>query len=141
MTSLFNRLWQFIRKPTRYVGRDLEGNKFYEYPSRTEDPRRTRRVVKYVNKEILNVGRGGFKIPVQWTAWLAHTRPHPPTLEELQRDRFRLEKLMINVKTIQEREQAEREAGLLIPETNPQIQEADQESTAQSTPATSPLSK
>ncbi|OSX61051.1 hypothetical protein POSPLADRAFT_1047329 [Postia placenta MAD-698-R-SB12] len=36
---------------TYLVGRDLEGNRFYEYPSVSDDPRRTKRVVKYKHAE------------------------------------------------------------------------------------------
>lgn len=83
-------IWRFLALlgwRSKFVGRDLYGNKFYEYPSTTDDPRRTRRMVKYLDKgKITEYAIGGLKLPVQWSAWLAHTRRDPPSVEELLRD-------------------------------------------------------
>ncbi|KAI0631095.1 hypothetical protein C8Q77DRAFT_183838 [Trametes polyzona] len=65
MSFLF-RLFRRLRNPRGFVGRDLEGNQYFEYPGvhdgayfasiscsispdweRSVDPRRTKRVVKY----------------------------------------------------------------------------------------------
>ncbi|KAI0366829.1 hypothetical protein BV20DRAFT_971339 [Pilatotrama ljubarskyi] len=62
---------------------------------------------------------GQKRLPVQWTAWLAHTRPHPPTLEELQADLERQRRILFNVAMIEarEREQAARIAASQQPAT------------------------
>lgn len=44
---------------------------------------------------------------VQWTAWLSHTRAEPPSLQELQRDIFRRQRLMQNVAQIEARDAEE----------------------------------
>ncbi|KAF5371648.1 hypothetical protein D9758_003497 [Tetrapyrgos nigripes] len=46
---------------------------------------------------------------VQWTAWLAHTRSDPPTLGELQRDVVRQQRLLHNVRILEEADQKQRE--------------------------------
>ncbi|KAJ8474007.1 hypothetical protein ONZ51_g7489 [Trametes cubensis] len=43
----------------------------------------------------------------QWTAWLTHTRPHPPTLEELQADLERQRRVLFNAAMIEAREREE----------------------------------
>jgi len=88
--SVIRRLLGIFGWRSKYVGKDLYGNKFYEYPSTTEDPRRTRRIVKYVDQgKITEYATGGLKLPVQWSAWLAHTRREPPSIEELFKDNER----------------------------------------------------
>ncbi|KAL5523120.1 hypothetical protein ACEPAF_1387 [Sanghuangporus sanghuang] len=105
--SMFARLWNFIRRPTGYVGKDLQGNFFYEYPSRTGD--RSRRVVKYRGQtDTLAVVQRSRALAVQWKAWLTHTRVYPPTLEELQADVLRQERLRRNVALIEARDREER---------------------------------
>ncbi|KAG8747215.1 hypothetical protein FRC10_001831 [Ceratobasidium sp. 414] len=47
-------------------------------------------------------------ILVQWTSWLSHTRPDPPTLQELQADILRRQRLQQNVRAIEAREREER---------------------------------
>jgi len=45
---------------------------------------------------------------VQWSSWLTHTRHFPPTLDELQVDLTRQQRVQANVKLIEAREQQER---------------------------------
>ena len=47
-------------------------------------------------------------IPVQWTAWLSHTRSQPPSLTELQSDFTRQSSLLNKIATIEAREKEER---------------------------------
>ncbi|KIM22159.1 hypothetical protein M408DRAFT_333056 [Serendipita vermifera MAFF 305830] len=125
MTSLFKRVWALVSKPTRLVGRDLEGNAFFEYPSVSEDPRRTKRMVEYrpASAKWDYIG-GNKRLPVQWTQWLTHTRPDPPTLEELQADIQRRYRVQQSAQLLEEGYKAERAANMLIPEpasqTHPQ---------------------
>ncbi|KAI5121701.1 hypothetical protein M0805_002094 [Coniferiporia weirii] len=107
--SVFTRIWNLIRRPTSYVGKDLEGNYFYEYASTTSDPRRTRRVIKYNGKtDMLEVANRNRQLAVQWKAWLTHTRLHPPSIEELQTDVARRERLAHNVALLEARDREER---------------------------------
>ncbi|KAI0656867.1 hypothetical protein C8Q70DRAFT_1006442 [Cubamyces menziesii] len=107
MSFLF-RLFRRLRTPRGYVGSDLEGNQFFEYPGVTNDSRRTKRVVKYAEGRDMWAYVGGSKrLPVQWTAWLTHTRPHPPTLEELQADLERQRRVLFNAAMIEAREREE----------------------------------
>jgi len=63
----------------KLIGTDLQGNMYFEQP-RDNFPRRTVE---------LNDGRShytdvcGAPLPVQWIAWLRHTRTYPPTHAEL----------------------------------------------------------
>ncbi|RDB29916.1 NADH-ubiquinone oxidoreductase assembly factor N7BML [Hypsizygus marmoreus] len=106
--SFISRIIQRFRAPLRYVGRDLEGNRFYEHPSSSSDPRRTKRTVQYHKPDDMwkYIG-GGKRIPVQWSAWLTHTRPNPPSLEELQTDMARQQRVTANVALIEARDRAE----------------------------------
>ncbi|CCM03270.1 uncharacterized protein FIBRA_05398 [Fibroporia radiculosa] len=107
--SWLRRVWQGIRRPSYFVGKDIEGNKFYEYPSVSDDPRRTKRVVEYTRgQDILQYVSGGKRLPVQWSAWLTHTRSHPPTLEELQSDLERQRRVLFNAAVIEARDREER---------------------------------
>ncbi|KDR80113.1 hypothetical protein GALMADRAFT_1179861 [Galerina marginata CBS 339.88] len=112
--SFISRLWNTIRNPVRYVGRDLEGNKFYESRS-PNDPSRPKRTVQYYDPEDMwkYIG-GGKRLAIQWSAWLTHTRPQPPTIEELQVDMNRQQRVLANVALIEARDRAESEEMLRI---------------------------
>ncbi|KAH8113935.1 hypothetical protein DFH11DRAFT_284667 [Phellopilus nigrolimitatus] len=113
---MFTRIWNFIRRPAGYVGKDLEGNYFYEHTSTTSDPRRTRRIVKYKGKtDMAEVANRSRQLSVQWKAWLTHTRREPPSLEELQADNARRARLAQNVALIEARD---REEHLLLASDN-----------------------
>ncbi|KAH8987918.1 hypothetical protein EDB92DRAFT_1875029 [Lactarius akahatsu] len=51
---------------------------------------------------------GKRRLPVQWVSWLSHTRPDPPTLEELQADLERQRRVLHNAAVLQARDQDER---------------------------------
>ncbi|KAI8976715.1 hypothetical protein BD414DRAFT_496333 [Trametes punicea] len=107
MSFLF-RLFRRLRTPRGYVGRDLEGNQFFEYPGVSDDSRRTKRIVKYAEgRDMWEYVGGNKRLAVQWTAWLTHTRRHPPTIEELQADLERQRRVLFNAAMIQAREREE----------------------------------
>ncbi|THU80779.1 hypothetical protein K435DRAFT_779390 [Dendrothele bispora CBS 962.96] len=98
--SLLLRLWQRIRHPTGFVGYDLEGNAYYE--RFLGGDRRTKRMVQYKKGEDMWSYVGGQRrLPIQWTAWLAHTRPSPPTLQELQHDLLRQQRVLHNARLLE----------------------------------------
>ncbi|KAI9293077.1 hypothetical protein K502DRAFT_53049 [Neoconidiobolus thromboides FSU 785] len=62
------------------IGRDLEGNNYYE-EERDGFPRRT---VELAQKQ-LHLGQiSSADLAVQWRSWLRHTRRDPPSIEELE---------------------------------------------------------
>ncbi|KAJ7754466.1 hypothetical protein B0H16DRAFT_1542461 [Mycena metata] len=102
------RIVQRLRGPNYFVGRDLEGNRYYEHPSLLDDPR-PRRSVKYNgNSDDMHRYIGGNKrLAVQWSSWLTHTRPDAPSLEELQADLIRQERVRRNVALLEARDREE----------------------------------
>lgn len=65
-----------------YAGKDLQNNKYYEYPSvdGNTDPRRTRRLIRY--REEKDFGEHEeTSLPAQWVMWLRHTRRSAPSVE------------------------------------------------------------
>ncbi|KAH0580821.1 hypothetical protein H2248_011980 [Termitomyces sp. 'cryptogamus'] len=105
MTFLTRLLQRF--RPTRYVGQDLAGNRFYEQTNTANG--RPRRTVQYRNPEDVWQYIGGRqKLAIQWSTWLSHTRQHPPTLEELQTDAERQRRVQANVALIEARDREER---------------------------------
>ncbi|TBU43890.1 hypothetical protein BD309DRAFT_959565 [Dichomitus squalens] len=56
---------------------------------------------------MLDYVSGHRRLAVQWTSWLTHTRPNPPTLEELQADFERQRRILQNVARIEARDRAE----------------------------------
>lgn len=112
MPGLFSRAWAAWRRRSRYfVGEDLQGNRYFEVPSqRPELPRPIRRV-EYgeASDDVVQNANRARQLPVQWTSWLSHTRPDPPTLQELQADILRRQRLQQNVWAIEAREREERE--------------------------------
>ncbi|EIW87260.1 hypothetical protein CONPUDRAFT_161844 [Coniophora puteana RWD-64-598 SS2] len=102
MSSFVTRLWRRFLSPTGFVGRDLEGNKYYERVASAAQ--RTKRTVKYrEGGDMWTYVDGKRRLPVQWTSWLTHTRPHPPTIAELQADVMRQERVRINAAIIDAR--------------------------------------
>ncbi|KAJ7158375.1 hypothetical protein C8R43DRAFT_1234308 [Mycena crocata] len=130
--SFLRRIVQRFRGPTYFVGRDLEGNRYYEQPSLLDDPR-PRRSVKYSGSEDMWKYVGGNKrLAVQWSSWLTHTRPDPPTLEELNADLIRQERMRRNVALLDARDQEEdrlRLATLAQPSLLPPAAATPQEAT------------
>ncbi|KIJ61620.1 hypothetical protein HYDPIDRAFT_115785 [Hydnomerulius pinastri MD-312] len=106
--SVFTRLWRRILKPTYFVGKDLEGNKYFEFPSANNG--RPKRTVQYRrNDDMWAYVASGRRLPVQWGAWLTHTRPDVPSLEELQADLARQKRVQMNVAILEARDNEERE--------------------------------
>ncbi|TFK88158.1 hypothetical protein K466DRAFT_585795 [Polyporus arcularius HHB13444] len=143
--SFLARLFRRFRSPTGFVGRDLEGNKFFEYPSVSDDPRRTKRVVKYApGRDMLHYVSGERRLAVQWTSWLTHTRSHPPTLEELQADLERQRRVRLNAAMIEarDREQAAQIAAAqqtVVRHVEPPSQQPSMPEAVKAAPATAPL--
>ncbi|KAH9962943.1 hypothetical protein BC827DRAFT_1266743 [Russula dissimulans] len=128
--SILQRFLRFIYRPRYFVGTDLEGNRFYEYPSLNDDPHRTRRRVQYkVYEDMWNYIGGARRLPVQWLSWLSHTRRDSPTLEELRADLERQRRVLQNAAVIQARDQEER--ARIIAATAPVMAEDSSLSTPQ----------
>jgi len=124
MSSFLSRIWQRVLRPTGYIGRDLQGNRFYERPiNGNEDVglRKTKRTVKYQQKgqNLWDLASNSQTLPVQWLAWLSHTRIRAPTLEELSQDIARQERLRLNVARLKAQE-AEERLRLQSPQTSEQ---------------------
>ncbi|KAK1230708.1 hypothetical protein PQX77_006194 [Marasmius sp. AFHP31] len=137
--SFLRRVWRAITRPTGFVGRDLEGNSYYERPS--HNPSRAKRIVKYRRPEDqwLYIG-GGKRLAVQWSAWLSHTRANPPTMQELQMDMLRQQRLQHNVQLIQARDEAERrEQQMMLSQSKPAEVEAPRRQPQPEQPASKPL--
>ncbi|KIP12155.1 hypothetical protein PHLGIDRAFT_124328, partial [Phlebiopsis gigantea 11061_1 CR5-6] len=106
--SLFQRLWQRIRNPRGYIGRDLEGNRYFEVPNPNDAWGRPKRIVKYREGfDMWTYIAGERRLPVQWTSWLTHTRIYPPSLEELAADLERQKRVQLRAAMIEARDQEE----------------------------------
>ncbi|KAJ2018486.1 hypothetical protein GGI14_002258 [Coemansia sp. S680] len=108
-------MWKALRLPWRrdvLAGVDLDGNLYFERSVRSAqrtrrhvvykkninvaDAQRTRRHVVY--KKNINVAEYNDQlIPIQWQAWMRHTRSQPPTIQELLHDVERRRRLAENV--------------------------------------------
>lgn len=82
--SIFGRVARALGlgRARYYIGKDLDQNKYYEYPALdgSTDPRRTRRLIRYrVHKELGEHDQAS--LPAQWIMWLRHTRRSAPTVE------------------------------------------------------------
>ncbi|THH11405.1 hypothetical protein EW146_g8050 [Bondarzewia mesenterica] len=110
-----------------------KGNRFYEFPSTSNAPttdlsdlRRTKRRVEYKGHGDMWTYVGNAKrLPVQWTAWMSHTRQDPPSIEELQADLMRQQRVLQKAAIIEarDREELERIAAASAPpaEISPSI--------------------
>ncbi|KAE8234259.1 hypothetical protein CF326_g696 [Tilletia indica] len=129
-----------LGKSRYFVGYDLNGNSFYELPSRSgsTDPRHTRRSIDWKEKKAPSEYDQS-SIPAQWVAWLRHTRRQPPTLEELQQDAERITRVRANAKLIEARDAAWRASLLQAPPEDAQARLDARlvDDAAQSTPAAS----
>ncbi|KAG2154289.1 uncharacterized protein EDB93DRAFT_1102419 [Suillus bovinus] len=105
--SIVRRLWQRILKPTYFVGKDMEGNKYFEYPNANNG--RSKRTVKYRKSEDMwAYVASGKRLPVQWSSWLTHTRSDPPSMGELQADLARQQRVKLNAAILEAKDEAER---------------------------------
>lgn len=85
----------------------MEGNKYFEHPNANNG--RSKRTVKYrKNEDMWAYVASGKRLPVQWSAWLTHTRPDPPSIEELQADLARQQRVKLNAAILEARDEAER---------------------------------
>ncbi|WRT68710.1 uncharacterized protein IL334_005690 [Kwoniella shivajii] len=119
MSGLFGTVRKFFR-PKGLIGYDLQGNKYFEIPNPAGG--RMKRFVQYKkNRDLAEYSRSELKPPVQWRAWLSHTRVEPPSLEELEFDFSRQQELGPKIIAIEAREREERiRQGYLLPDgSNP----------------------
>ncbi|KAI8848529.1 hypothetical protein BC829DRAFT_393769, partial [Chytridium lagenaria] len=82
---LINR-WKTLSLPWRsqkFVGYDLVGNMYFEGPAKKQGAIATRRTIEYADGRTEIWSYSGKELPIQWQAWLRHTRADPPTLEEI----------------------------------------------------------
>ncbi|KAJ2253819.1 hypothetical protein GGI13_002495 [Coemansia sp. RSA 455] len=90
-------MWKALRLPWRrdvLAGVDLDGNLYFERS--VPSAQRTRRHVMY--KKNINVAEYNDQIiPIQWQAWMRHTRSQPPTIQELLHDVERRRRMAENV--------------------------------------------
>jgi len=113
-SSLFSRIWRRIRSPTGYVGKDLDGNRYYEHINPILGGR-TRRVVKYRRgADVWEYVSGMRRLPAQWTAWLSHTRQRHPTIRELAADVARIELTRRNAAALEAKAAEERARPLAL---------------------------
>ncbi|WWC63652.1 uncharacterized protein I303_106257 [Kwoniella dejecticola CBS 10117] len=115
MSGVFGVVRKFFR-PKGLIGYDLQGNKYFEIPNPAGG--RMKRFVQYKkNRDLAEYSRSELKPPVQWRAWLSHTRVEPPTLEELEFDHSRQQDLQPKIAAIEAREREERiRQGYLLPD-------------------------
>ncbi|KAG8993967.1 hypothetical protein FRB90_000566, partial [Tulasnella sp. 427] len=107
MATAIRNIWKSLTGRRFLAGRDLQGNRYYEYPMHMSPALgRPRRVVKYANPDHMFPGTAG--LPIQWNSWLSFTRTEPPTLEELQADLRRINMVKANAMLIAGRDAAER---------------------------------
>ncbi|PQE27515.1 hypothetical protein CJF30_00007840 [Rutstroemia sp. NJR-2017a BBW] len=93
--------WKALRLPWRksfFVGFDLQNNTFWEFRD-TLNGGRMRRIVKSPS----STSYADVSISPQWHQWLRYTRPDAPSLQELQGDVLRQERLKILAKEADER--------------------------------------
>ncbi|PWN17861.1 hypothetical protein BCV69DRAFT_253866, partial [Microstroma glucosiphilum] len=114
MSFLFRPISRLFRvgKSRHLAGTDLEGNRYYEYPSLhgSDDPRHTRRLIEYRVKKDHYSEYDTKNVAVQWKMWLRHTRMDPPPLDELEADKQRMLRLQENVRLIAIRDEESRRA-------------------------------
>jgi NADH:ubiquinone oxidoreductase subunit len=90
-----------------FVGHDLQGNMYFEEPMIKRGINFPRRSVIYQDGRNHLSQYDPDSIPVQWQAWMRHTRLDPPTLQELQLDLQRQAVTELNVKKLEEKEKQE----------------------------------
>ncbi|KAJ1893142.1 hypothetical protein LPJ66_005932 [Kickxella alabastrina] len=92
--------WKALRFPWRkdvFKGSDLEGNLYFERMSQSTV--RPRRVVVYRENFAISDYKDDI-IPVQWQAWMRHTRDQPPSIGELVQEIQRRKRLAENVRIL-----------------------------------------
>ncbi|KAL0085480.1 hypothetical protein J3Q64DRAFT_1743795 [Phycomyces blakesleeanus] len=79
----FSEVYKTVRFPWKkhaLVGKDLEGNEYWEMPNPLGG--RVKRWVQMKDHDDMTLLEQSH-LPVQWHAWLRHTRPTPPSIQEL----------------------------------------------------------
>ncbi|KAJ2808103.1 hypothetical protein H4S07_003466 [Coemansia furcata] len=97
-------MWKALRLPWRrdvLAGVDLDGNLYFERSA--PSAQRTRRHVLY-KKNITVSEYNDQIIPIQWQAWMRHTRSQPPTIQELLHDVERRRRMAENVHSLAAKE-------------------------------------
>ncbi|KAJ2159319.1 hypothetical protein GGF46_003111 [Coemansia sp. RSA 552] len=92
--------WKALRLPWRkdvLIGTDLDGNLYFERAVRGAT--RMRRNIVYSKKTPVSDYNDKI-IPVQWQAWMRHTRVQAPTIAELIQDLQRRERIADNVRRL-----------------------------------------
>ena len=104
MQKFINRLKiiQFPWSKRIFKGYDLEGNMYFEEPSIKRGTNFSRRSIDYFDGRSSLSSYDPNIIPVQWQAWMRHTRGDAPTREELELDRSRLLETQRKVLELQE---------------------------------------
>ncbi|KAF8609181.1 hypothetical protein BDV93DRAFT_518030 [Ceratobasidium sp. AG-I] len=139
--GMFSRAWAAWRRQSRhFVGEDLQGNRYFEIPGQRTDLVRSIRRVEYgqASHDVVQNANRARQLPVQWTSWLSHTRPDPPTIQELQKDILRRQRLLQNVQMIEARDREERERLALEQSETLRLAPGDERATAQSASASWP---
>lgn len=80
--STFGTQFTLWRRGARLVGKDEQGNRYFEEKSPSGSDGRTRRFVVYHG--VAEASR----VPPDWHGWLHHTFEEPPTVEPLARRPF-----------------------------------------------------
>ncbi|KAJ3103416.1 hypothetical protein HDU97_010162 [Phlyctochytrium planicorne] len=84
LRGLINR-WKTINLPWKshkFVGYDLSGNMYFEGPPIRAGTTLPRRTIDFADGRTSVWSYTTSDVPVQWSAWLRHTRPDPPTIEQ-----------------------------------------------------------
>ncbi|KAG2221776.1 hypothetical protein INT45_003416 [Circinella minor] len=116
---------QFPWKRHVMVGWDLTGNEYWEMPNPNHPKGRWKR---WVQMKEGGDDVGVFsenQLPVQWQAWLRHTRYEPPAIQELVKEQQRLTRLQQKVRQLEVQADEERER-LAVAAAN-EIQEQQQQ--------------
>ncbi|ORZ02271.1 hypothetical protein BCR43DRAFT_509456 [Syncephalastrum racemosum] len=107
---------RFPWKKQALVGVDLNGNEYYDMPN----PNHLGRWKRWVQMKEISDDHAVFQedqLPVQWQAWLRHTRHEAPTIQELLREQQRRLRLAEKVRQLEAiEEQRKAKPSMQIPE-------------------------
>lgn len=84
-------------RSVRFVGFDLDSNMYFEGKPVHEGMGKTRRSVEYYSDGDPYANYRPDRVPPAWQAWMRHTVANPPTLQDLQREKTRLEDVLAKV--------------------------------------------
>ncbi|KAI6020003.1 hypothetical protein F5J12DRAFT_814704 [Pisolithus orientalis] len=105
--SFLRSMWQRCFWRPYLVGKDLEGNRYFEFPNRGGD--RPKRIIQYTSDDdMLAYVASGKRLPVQWSSWLTYTRRDAPTIEEVQADLAYRKRVQMNAARLEAKEKEER---------------------------------